>query len=300
MSNSAMDLLLAQAFPLVAFLLFVVWYFIPAFLLNVFARKPPSIVAIGYSAMTVFALVSGSSTLLHSEFQEHVTGSLVGWRRSVTLSCAITGMTFVVCNLLRSYFNLTALEHPAEKTDWLHQAVITFSGRSRSLELLLRALMFTCLVFMIHQLSLLSSSSLVAHWSVREQLFQDHFPKLWVGAFVFYSVLLIWDFVVWRYAPSASRAKVHKKLRPTLYTHGVGLGISLCLVFSAWTANWDFVALLLLALAAAGLGFMGHAIVKDKSRMLETYRIGWKGLKEWDTGLGGPIQKAARILGFTA
>lgn len=268
------------------FLLFVgVAYWLPPIVDDLVKRQPPRILTWAYSILTVWSLVQGILiinskpliNILHAYTQSIFLQGLAEQHFIPLLISVFLSLTFLLANLVRSYFNLHRIEEAAQ-SDSFSSFIKGLKRWPRAFECSLRFVMFISILMIDSKLLALDEIlSLPTSISENANDFSIILTSMWRSAIVFYVALLIWDWYLWwnlvrenTQLGELERDEIKIIIKKQALTvHICGIAIALLLTFSDFIRGFTN-ELLVLAFAASIVGvFFLSVSMKEDIRFLK-------------------------------
>lgn len=250
-------------------------YLLPPFAHHIMRRKPPGILNLTYAVITVTAIILGinliNSQAIHQSFNEYAVrvflqGQVIP-RTAFLLLATFVSLTFVLGNVIRSYFNLHRIED-ADPADHFATFIANLNGWRKTVELLLRIVMAVAILFVEYQLVEMRRGIEAPIPLTRADLVLGAFHTMWHGTIVLYLSLLVWDsFLLHLVKDSGQDNTVRRVLtRQALPVHICGFAIAslMCSCRHPVAADWaDFAGLAATAIATLGAYFLCRSLRLD-------------------------------------
>ncbi len=267
-------------------------YWSPPVINDLVKRRPPGIVSWAYAVLTVVTLVLGirvitSKPLLqllhdaaHSIFKEDEANQ----RFFILLIASFVSLSFLLANLVRSYFNLHRIEDPEPDTFAIF--IRSLPRRSRLVECLLRAGMISAVFLMDREVLRQRRMLDAASWGgIRVSDFVSSFDLLWRFALCFYILLLLWDIFLLTRLKLPTNGVDKKAVRAVLLwqalpVHACGVIISFLMTLMLRNPRKaDLLAMPEMMIACVGSLLLLVSMVKDFHFVTDAWSSAWRSLK---------------------
>jgi hypothetical protein len=257
----------------IIFLIAMGMYWLRPVHLSVCCHRPPGIVHIAYSILTVVGVISGIVFLIRSAFlpkslrdliKDALTDNALPKRLPLVLIATIFMLCFIMGNLLRSYYNLHSVEHHYPRP-LLTQLIRSMKGSRRWIEWTLRLIMLVTILVINKFVLALQLDGEHRNLGITTLDFGEAFRLLWTAAAIYYTSLLFWDSIIglqnndWK--DVQGRAKIQEILdKEAKPVHRVGFAVTIAMVVAFYLPDYfDYFAIPAGIVALFGIGLLSRS-----------------------------------------